>query len=356
MQENLSASTKYLLAVLSLILSGLLGLAAVSYYVEPLQGDLTRMGGYAERDFGGKLPQQSVADGTGLSSVYRQYHDVVVIGDSFSKHGLWQAYLRQRTGFSFATLHWDDASVDSLLANPVFKAAPPKLVIAELGLRSLPTRFASKTADCDLGKTVKPALAEKPTFTETPVALAQAPRRTASQLQDINLKFALSFLENSVLRFALRHDFSKVKAYPLTRADLFSNRNSNEILLLQTWFDRRTWTQAETAQALCGVINAQTRIQSNGKTLFVLLPIPDKGSAYAKYIVQPDFAVIKDISLLLAGTVINFPKLDAMIENAIDNGEKDVYLPNDTHFGTRGYQLTANALMDFLAGYWEARN
>lgn len=353
MQENLYASTNYVLAVLCMVLSGLLALVAVSYYVEPLEGDLTRMGGYAERDFGPNLPQQKLAGGAGLPTAYDRYYDVVVIGDSFSKHGIWQAYLKQKTGFSFTTLHWDDASLDSVLANPIFKATPPKIVIAELGVRSLPSRFVSPGTDCDLGKAAKPALTEKLAFAETTVAFVKAPRRTESRLDDINLKFALSFLENSALRAALRHDLSKVKAYPLTRTDLFSNHKSDAILLLQTWFDKRTWTQAETAKALCGVMDAQARIQSNGKTLFILLPIPDKGSAYAKYIVNPDFALMQNISLLLAGTPINFPRLDALIEKAIDNGEKDVYLPNDTHFGTRGYQLTAEALMDFLAGYRE---
>lgn len=352
MQENLSASKKYVLVVLCLVLSGLLALVAVSYYVEPLEGDLTRMGGYAERDFGPNLPQQALAGGVSLPSVYDKYYDVVVIGDSFSKRGLWQTYLRQKTGFSFTSLHWDDASLDSVLANPIFKASPPKIVIAELGVRTLPSRFVSPTA-CDLGKATKPAMPEKPAFTETPLAFAQAPRRTASRLDDVNLKFALLFLENSVLRFALHRDFSKVKAYPLTRGDLFSNRKSDEILLLQTWFDKRVWTKEEKDKALCGLMDAQAHVQSNGKTLFILLPIPDKGSAYAKYIVNPDFAVMQNIGSLLAGEPVNFPRLDALIEKAIDNGEKDVYLPNDTHFGSRGYQLAANALVDFLTGYRE---
>ena len=45
---------------------------------------------------------------------------------------------------------------------------------------------------------------------------------------------------------------------------------------------------------------------------------------------------------------INTPRLDILLHKAIDNGEKDVYLPNDTHFGTKGYQLTAKSVTNFL--------
>ena len=83
--------------------------------------------------------------------------------------------------------------------------------------------------------------------------------------------------------------------------------------------------------------------------MFILLLIPDKGTAYSKYIVNPQFASVKNITGKLAKEKINITELDNLIENAIDKGEKDVYLPNDTHFGTLGYEITAEAIDKVLA-------
>jgi hypothetical protein len=148
MREQSPSPQKYLALVLCLVLSGLSALVGLSFYVQPLEGDLTRMGGYAERDFGYNMPRQTLAGGTVLPNTYDRYYDVVVIGDSFSKSGLWQSYLRQKTGYSFTTLHWDNTSLEAVLANPIFKQSPPKLVIAEIGVRDLPFRFVAQESGC----------------------------------------------------------------------------------------------------------------------------------------------------------------------------------------------------------------
>jgi hypothetical protein len=350
MREQSLSPQKYLTLLLSLILSGLLALAGLSFYVQPLEGDLTRMGGYAERDFGNNIPRQLLAGDIVLSNAYDKYYDVVVIGDSFSRSGLWQSYLRQKTGYSFTTLHWDNASLETVMANPIFKQSPPKLVIAEIGVRDLPFRFAGQKAECVSEPPEKFVKGAPLAFVETPVEFVDVSRPTVPRLEDINMKFALFFLENKLLRIVFHGRFDNVKSYPLTRADLFSNRKSDEILLLQTWFDEKLWTEAEISNAICRTLDLQARVQANGKTMFILLPIPGKNTAYAKYIAKPDFANTESTNQAWAVAPINAPRLDKMLEKAIDSGEKDVYLPNDTHFGTRGYQLAAAAVVDFLAG------
>ena len=350
MQEQSNSSQKYLALLLGLVLFGLSALVGLSFYVQPLEGDLTRMGGYAERDFGNNIPRQLLADGTVLSNAYDKYYDVVVIGDSFSRSGLWQSYLKQKTGYSFTTLHWDNTSLETVMANPIFKQSPPKLVIAEIGVRDLPYRFAAEKNECASVPPDNKGQAVQLSFVETPVPFVEVSRPTVPRLEDINMKFALFFLENKLLRLLFHGRFDTVKSYPLTRSDLFSNRKSDEILLLQTWFDEKLWTETEISNAICRTLDLQSRIQANGKTVFILLPIPGKGSAYAKYIAKPDFASTESINQAWAGAPINAPRLDKMLEKAIFSGEKDVYLPNDTHFGTRGYQLAAAAILDFLAG------
>ena len=75
-------------------------------WVEPLEGDLTRLGGFTENDFGWNEPQQQFS--SPLVSLegkheYDQYHDVVVLGDSFSEaypKAQWQNYFVRGTGLS----------------------------------------------------------------------------------------------------------------------------------------------------------------------------------------------------------------------------------------------------------------
>ena len=354
MVNKQSDSRAYLYCFLGIVLSSMAILLATAVYVEPLEGELTRIGGYAERDFGWNTPRLVLGSGAESPHAYDKYYDIVVLGDSFSKPGLWQSFLKQATGLSFTTLHWDDSSLDEVLNHPLFKRAPPKIVIAESGSRLLPLRFASPEGDCEAGRRYATQAGLSFEFKESPVVFSEKTRATATEFSDINLKFALLFLEKSALRLIFNTEFSKVKRYALSRDGLFSSRNNRELLMMQTWFEQRAWTPAELAATACGIFNAQRRVQANGKTVFLLLPIPDKGTAYAKYIQHANFVSMSGINPMMAEQKINSARLDILLQTAIDHGEKDVYLPNDTHFGTLGYALAAKSVVDFLRGsvFW----
>ena len=173
-------------------------------------------------------------------------------------------------------------------------------------------------------------------------------RDTTTDWSEINLKFALVYIENSILRFVFDNDFTKVKKYSLLKDNLFSNTKSNEILVLNSWFESKKWTINEINIATCYALEIQNEIQSNGKTVFILLPIPDKGTAYSKYIINPEFTNIAEINNMLLQKKINTTHVDALLQKAIDSMEKDVYLPNDTHFGTLGYQIAAQSVYELL--------
>jgi hypothetical protein len=349
MLKEISISKKYSFIVLLLIFIGLTILISISIYVQPLQGDLTRLGGYAERDFGWNIPRKVLSDDVHLAKSYDKYYDIVILGDSFSKSGLWQSFLTENTNFTFTTLHWDNATVEEIINNQIFKTSPPKLFIVEMGARSLPLRFSSAAnAVCDPKKGTNFSNNWFSQFGDPHISFVEIHRETKTAWSEINLKFALMYLENSSLRWLFKDDFSKVKNYALNVNNLFSNRKSDEILLLSTWFDAKVWSDEEIAKAMCSISDIQNRVQSNGKTMFIILPIPDKGTAYEKYIINPKFSSMQELTSKLLNYNINTPRLDILIHKAIDNGEKDVYLPNDTHFGTKGYQLTAKSVTNFL--------
>ena len=217
-----------------------------------------------------------------------------------------------------------------------------------MGVRTFPRRFASPKAICAPNAFVNIEGLRLPKTTDSDIHFVEITRGTTTDFSEINLKFALVYLENSLLRIVFKNDFTKVKKYDLTRNDLFSNKKNGEILVLNSWLDAKKWSDNEINNAICSALDVQNRIQSNGKTLFILVLIPDKSTAYNRYIINPEFASIEDITEKLLNKKINTPRLDSLLQEAIDRGEKDIYLPNDTHFGTKGYQITAASLENFL--------
>ena len=92
--------------VFSMTLSVSLGvMLATAIYIQPLEGELTRLGLYAERDFGWNLPQKKVRGDANMASAYEGGYDVLVVGDSFSTNGVWQPFFKQKTGLSYVTLN-----------------------------------------------------------------------------------------------------------------------------------------------------------------------------------------------------------------------------------------------------------
>jgi hypothetical protein len=83
---------------------------ALALWVQPIEGDLTRLGGFTENDFGWNEPQQQFSSAlfklTGEQK-YDRYYDVVVLGDSFSNanpRAQWQNYFVRATGLSLVTI------------------------------------------------------------------------------------------------------------------------------------------------------------------------------------------------------------------------------------------------------------
>lgn len=349
MHNETNQAKVFLITFFSLLISGILLLIYTSYYIQPIQGDLTRLGGYSERDYGWNIPKRMLNDSVTLARTYDKYYDIVVLGDSFSNLGLWQSYLANDYNMTFTTLHWDNNTIESIINSQIFKDNPPKLFIIELGTRSFPIRFTSSNSTCNSEMVERNKSRLNLEVANQHSSFSYAYRNTYTKWNEVNLKFALLYLENSLLRMLIKNDFSKVMRYDLTRNDLFSNKNNDSVLLLSTWFDSKVWSDEEISKAICSVIDIQNKVQSNGRTLFILLPIPDKSSAYKKYIKNPSFSDINNISIQLANSKINTPKIELLIAKAIDAGDKDVYLPNDTHFGTIGYELVAKSIKDLLA-------
>jgi hypothetical protein len=153
---------RYVALLLSLLGMAIAPLWVLWFYLEPLAGDVTRLGWYAEKDFGGRAPQYYFTRPLSTyGSSYDQYYDVVVIGDSFSwepsgdppQHpNHWHNFLVDMTGWSLLVRRSSEASLPEFLSNPTFVSSPPKVLIYEQVERNMNLWFTRVSGEpCDGG-------------------------------------------------------------------------------------------------------------------------------------------------------------------------------------------------------------
>lgn len=332
------------------ILASVWGLAA---WLLPVDGDLARVGGYAENDFGPKAPQaafdQNLFKVTTDLKDYDQYYDVVVLGDSFSvdqesRRFGWQNYFINRTGLSmivFDTRRYWPMEIYEL---PIFKQRPPKVFVFESVERYLHERvayFSGMSAPAAAPSTVPADLfgGEKPPA--LPV-LEQSPNLVAG----FDPNHVLGHL-GAVVQRHLRLN-NQVVEIPLAKKGLFSSLNDTEMLVYFDEFKKQSLSEKDYSDLRVGASIYQKIIEANGFTQFVLLVAPDKSSTFAPYLKDIKDATANLIAELAKDPSLPVPCTDQILSEAIASGKKDVYLPNDSHWGSIGHKLFADTLADYL--------
>ena len=99
----------------------------------------------------------------------------------------------------------------------------------------------------------------------------------------------------------------------------------------------------------CRIEVMRARVESNGYTRFVLMVPPDKLTAYADYLSDPKLRNVSSLSALADMHPNVMPRLDRSLIKAIRSGKQDVYLPDDTHWGSNGQRIAAETLIAFLS-------
>lgn len=325
-------------------------LFALGIYLQPLYGDLTRLGGYAERDFGPNTPQKKFAAPLYSTGAYTRYKDVVVLGDSFSygwPEHQWQNYLVATTGWSIQTVDINVVPLRKLLDSAVYRATPPRLFIYESVERLFPARI-------DDGQTCTPASkvqVYRP-FDAVPRAIAVSNaflQARGRDWRDIKLSFSAKYL-SSILRRKLMDDSqSIVQKLELSHSGLFSSNDSQALLVYRDDITMAgDWQQGNLPTMGCQVERMRRLVEANGKTRFVVMVVPNKLSAYADFVRNPQLrskSLLRGFSDQNPGVLI---RADRALASAIRAGEQDVYLPDDTHWSSRGNEIAAHAVLDFL--------
>jgi hypothetical protein len=97
----------------------------------------------------------------------------------------------------------------------------------------------------------------------------------------------------------------------------------------------------------CRLLDLQQRVERDGRTRLLLVIAPDKSTAYADYL-PAESRLPNAIERLAQIRGLPLPRLDLVMKQAIQQGAVDVYLPNDTHWGTAGSKLAAGAVIRYL--------
>ncbi len=325
---------------------------SLAVWVEPIEGDLTRLGGFTENDFGWNDPQQrfeSMLYTFKEGREYDEYYDIVVLGDSFAitfPRTQWQNYLVRETGLSLTTYKVDDIDIDAFIASPAFVDHPPRIVIYETVERSFIGRGNSwNKGDCQPAPTplkIKPIPIEPGKQTPFPHA-----RNTRSGPLHPNLSSGAHYLKRLIKKTFNKKSNRAIKI-ALNRDDLFSNRQSGHALVFRSDFDRYQVSRESLNRAVCGLSYIQNAFQKNGKTFFVGVVAPDKLTAYMDVYKNFDREKIHWMDEIAKHPQLHVPRLDMVLRNEIARGVRDVYLPNDTHWGSAGQRIVARALLDYL--------
>ena len=326
---------------------------ALALWVQPIEGDLTRLGGFMENDYGWNEPQQQFSSTlfklTGERK-YDRYYDVVVLGDSFSNanpRAQWQNYFVRATGLSLVTYKIDDIDIESFVSSPAYQDHPPRIVIYESVERSFVDRgsFWNK-GDC---RTYHTPAFKGPPFKIHPgnQALSSHTRNTRTGPLHPNLSSGAHYLKRLIKKTFSKKSNQAIKI-ALNRNDLFSNRQSDHILVYRNDFKRYQVSKENLNRAICGLSYIQNTFQKTGKTYFVGMVAPDKLTAYMDVYKNFDHDNTHWMDEIIKHPQLHAPKLDVALRNEIASGTRDVYLPNDTHWGSAGHRITAHTLIKYL--------
>jgi hypothetical protein len=227
------------LAVLAGLCGAFLAYAlAIAVTFQPLTGDLTRIGGYAERDYGWNgVEDRFTPPLAGPGSLDGAYQ-IIVVGDSFSMRNtpdrqtpygsFWTNFLAAGTGLSVGVFDAQVSPLARVLDSPAYRAGP-RLVILELSERTLKKRLAGGAACPDSAPWIAPALDPGVTAPQPQsVRRVLAPPGVGTVVDELP-----DLLRKRILRLAMGERMTMARRLPLARDDLFTSRRPGELLFLR---------------------------------------------------------------------------------------------------------------------------
>ncbi|MEC4748359.1 hypothetical protein [Methylomicrobium sp. Wu6] len=332
-------------------------LYVLGIYLEPIYGDLTRVGLYDERSFGWQQPQLAFLKPLYEQGKYVRYHDMVVLGDSFSiarPRQQWQNYIVAATDWSVVTVDVDKFKWEKLLESQIFRDSPPKVLVMQSVERSFIGRIKDgQSCDAERAATQfgsvssRPVIAIEPRIVNIEKSLKYFDRPRA--WDKVKLGFVMKYSWKTLLRTVTGIESKNARKIDLTREAPFSSVRKREMLVYkEDVLKASSWREMDLSEMDCRIERIRKKVEANGRTKFVLMIAPDKLTAYKDFIVDRNLHDLSLLTQLSARHPDIIPRTDLALTAAIGSGKLDVYLPDDTHWGSTGHRIVAETVLDFL--------
>ena len=357
---NSEPHRRFVLWLLALVVLPVAVLFVIGIYLQPLYGDLTRIGFYSEREFGWSGTQvifpNTKLEFNALPNNNSQLYKILVLGDSFSRvhpELQWQNYLKEISHESIGTMDINKIRLHQILASQGFRDNPPKVLIMESVERELPHHLKENMSTCQITPSDTRKIDSSPDITpiidwnwESHIADITQHKSREINPSEINPSYVLKFLWNNIPGDLIHPNVYRID---ITRPALFSSRDQSAFLVYQDDVNKiKLWRKMGLPEMSCRIEEIRRQVEANGYTRFILMVPPDKLTAYSDYLSDSKF---QHASLLSALSELHpkvMPRLDKALITAIHAGEQDVYFPDDTHWASNGQRIAAETLISFM--------
>lgn len=326
-----ATSRTFIRVFLALVLAWAGAFNALSIWLEPVSGDLARIGSWPERDFGGHGPARSLpirANGDPAAPP----PTVLVIGDSFSNSNVWQTAFAAETGEEPLTCsYWTAGSLARWIRWASHRAA--RVWVLQVVERNLVTDWGTLGRDAP----------------GDPWPLPIAAGQTAGRRPRVAWNPDYGYLARAGWNHLRLDDdpppleSGETTVAALTRSDMFTNRRADRLLYFSVDARKEAWTDEELADVEATLLAVEAAARSAGARLLPVL-VPDKSTTYAPWMVPPA-ARPRYETLITRWRTLGLRPVDVLAAlRAALPGTRDLYGPDDSHFGPDGQRTLAAAV------------
>lgn len=328
--------------------------AGIVLWSQPITGDLTRIGAYPERWFGRNEPQQQF---TNMGNTSRQpgKRHLLVLGDSFSRSGRWQAALSDRYTFTYLMLK--KTRLEQL---PAYLAShQPDAVVIQSVERFFPEIFGIEsvfisqlTGDCQMPASTSPTRTVRPDTLSGPVFPLAARKTLPASGQEISQGYHLL---RRWLNFRQHPEQRKPVILSMLDNELLSHQRQGQLLVIRDdLLLKPPLPPTEINTIRCSLQQTATALAAL-QIPYAIILTPDKTTAYQPYLSDDAIRARQPTLDIIAPE--NIPHTINMlpaVRQALADGTRDLYLPNDSHWGHHGFRLAAALIDGELQSQWPA--
>ena len=138
------------------------------------------------------------------------------------------------------------------------------------------------------------------------------------------------------------HETTSAVRLEMTEDGLFSSRHDRGLLVYAEDFNKLGWRSADWDAAICDLVRLQDRVQANGRTAFLAMVVPDKLTVYTPFLPERRYDGLSHLDWLADAATLNLVRLDGALD---PRRHVDLYLPDDTHWSSAGYDIAAGLVL-----------